>query len=204
MIAWLLVGSWTRWGRITAPHALLNSGRGNCALCRLFFPVSQPAVACTGEWLIHALWPSACKTSSVIILICPSLLFAVVMKSEVHRWVWNAAVLGSACAGIGSGCPGGWGMMQTESRGILGLRCAPCCMPQCCCASLLLSSSPGCSPVPRDASTPRGSCADTTSLCFPGLPRAASHTRELRGVLPPALFHRLPQLWEGIILCLTR
>lgn len=30
-----------------------------------------------------------------------------------------------------------------------------CCMPQCCCASLLLSSSPGCSPVPRDASTPR-------------------------------------------------
>lgn len=65
----------------------------------------------------------------------------------------------------------------------------------------------GCSPVARNASSPPGlqrCCAGTFSLRFHGLPWGISCARELRGVLPPASFHRLPRPWEGIILCLTR
>lgn len=76
----------------------------------------------------------------------------------------------------------------------------PCLVPQRRGASpllsqlrWLLSSSPAL----------QGSGTATGSRRFPGLPRGISRTGELRGVLPPASFHRLPQPGEGIILRLT-
>lgn len=182
---------------------LLNSERGNSALCRLCFPVSQPAVAYTGEWLIRALWPSACKTSNIIILIYTSLLFAIVIKSEVRRWVWSAAVLGSAVQELAVPAheDEGWYKQTAEGFRSSGVFPAPC--PS---AAVLPSCSPAALAAPLSSGMPaplQGSSTDKVSLWFPGLPCGISCTRELRGVLPPASFHGLPQPWEGIILCLT-
>lgn len=76
----------------------------------------------------------------------------------------------------------------------------PCLMPQCRSASPMLSGLHWLLSSPLAL---QGSCTGMVSLCFHGLPRGMLCTRELRGVLPPASFHRLPQPWEGIILCLT-
>lgn len=142
--------------------------RGNCALCRLFFP----AVAYTGEWLIHALWPSACKTSNITILICTSLLFALVIKSEVHRWVWSAAVLVLPVQELAGVAQEDEGWCKQTPEGSRGSGVLPAALLH---APVLLCFPPACSLSPG-MQHPRA----PASLCCPASPCAIPHTRELR------------------------